>query len=89
MFTLHLQVELTHLCIAVIMDDYNDISRCPLVLPFPDGIERYAYIMWAGWIADQQEMDRICCESSQKCKQCVAPKNRLHEAHTVFASRDA
>jgi hypothetical protein len=34
-------------------------------------------------------MDRICCESSQKCKQCVAPKNRLHEPHTVFASRDA
>ena len=89
MFTLHLQVELTHLGIAVIMDDYNDISRCPLDLRFPDGIQRLAYIMWAGWIADQQELDRICCESSQKCKQCVAPKNRLHEAHTVFASRDA
>ncbi len=41
MFTLHLQVELTQLGIAVIMDDYNDISRCPLVLRFPDGICDY------------------------------------------------
>ena len=59
MFTLHLQVELTHLCIAVIMDDYNDISRCPLDLRFPDGIQRLAYLMWAGWIADQQELETV------------------------------
>jgi hypothetical protein len=91
MFALHWQrqMELTHLGIAVIMDDYNEISRSTLVLRFPDGIQRESYIMWAGWIADQQEMDRICCETSQKCKQCVAPKNRLHEPHTVFARRNA
>ena len=82
-------MELTHLGIAVIMDDYNKISLSPMDLRFPDGVERYAYLMWAGWIADQQEMDRICCETSQKCKQCVAPKNRLHEPHTVFARRRA
>ena len=45
MFTLHLQVELTHLGITVIMDEYNDISRCPLDLRFPDGIQRLAYLM--------------------------------------------
>ena len=82
-------MELTHLGIAVIMDDYNKISLSPMDLRFPDGVERYAYLMWAAWIADQQEMDRICCETSQKCKQCVAPKNRLHEPHTVFARRRA
>ena len=82
-------MELTHLGIAVIMDDYNAISQSPLNLRFPDGLERYSYIMWAGWISDQQELDRICCESSQTCKQCAAPKNRLHEPHTVFARRRA
>ena len=82
-------MELTHLGIAVIMDDYNAISLSPMDLRFPDGISRLAYVMWAAWIADQQEMDRICCETSQRCKQCVAPKNRLHEPHTVFARRKA
>ena len=93
MFALHWpvqgQVELTHLGIAVVMDDYNKISLSPMDLRFPDGLERYSYIMWAGWIADHQEMDRICCETSQKCKQCVAPKNRLHEPHTMFSQRRA
>ena len=31
----------------------------------------------------------MCCETSQKCKQCVAPKNRLHEPHTMFSQRRA
>ena len=82
-------MELTHLAIAVIMDDYNAISLSPMDIRFPYGIQRFGYIMWAAWIADQQESDRLCCESSQKCKQCVAPKNRLHEPHTVFARRTA
>ncbi len=60
MFALHWpvqgQVELTHLGIAVVMDDYNKISLSPMDLRFPDGLERYSYIMWAGWIADQQEI---------------------------------
>jgi hypothetical protein len=45
--------------------------------------------MWGAWIADQQEFDKLCCETSQRCKQCDAPKNRLHEPHTVFAPRKA
>ncbi len=90
-FALHRQrqVELTHLAIAVIMDRYNEISLSPMDLRFPDGVERYCCIMWCAWIADQQELDKVCCETSQKCKQCVAPKNRLHEPHTVFARRKA
>ena len=82
-----MQVELTHLGIAVIMDDLNAISVDPIYLRYPDDNERLTYMMLAGWLADQQEMDRICCETSQRCKQCVCPKNRLHEAHTVFDRR--
>ena len=89
MFALPWQIELTHLGIAVIMDDYNEISLTTMDLRFPDGIIRSCYLMWAAWIADQQEMDKLCCETSQKCKQCVAPKNRLHEPHTVFDRRKA
>ena len=46
MFTLHLQVELTHLGIAVIMDEYNDISRCPLDLRSPDGVHLVENALW-------------------------------------------
>jgi hypothetical protein len=35
-----MQVELTHLGIAVIMDDLNAISVAPMDLSFPDGNER-------------------------------------------------
>ncbi len=90
-----MQVELTHLGIAVIMDDLNAISVAPnwppVDLRFPYGNERLTYFMMkfmsAGWLADQEEMDKFCCETSQRCKQCVSPKNRLHEAHTVFDQR--
>jgi hypothetical protein len=73
--------------VAVIMDDYNEIGKTPIWLRFPDGISRLAYIMMAGWIADQQEQDKMCAETSQRCKQCVCPKDRLHEAHTKWARR--
>jgi hypothetical protein len=56
-------------------------------LRFPDGNERLTYIMLAGWLADQQELDKSFCETSQSCKQCECPKNRLHEADTVFDLR--
>ena len=69
-------MEVLHLGLAVIMDDYNAISETTLRLRFPDGIEREAYLMWSAWIADQQEYDKLCCETSQRCKQCDAPKNR-------------
>ena len=59
-----MQVELTHLGIAVIMDDLNAISVDPIYLRYPDGNERLTYMMLAGWLADQQEMDKICCETS-------------------------
>lgn len=78
-----------HLGLAVIMDDYNAISETTITLRFPDGIWREAYLMWSAWIADQQELDKLCCETSQRCKQCDAPKNRLHEPHTVFPPRQA
>ena len=75
--------------IAVIMDDYNEISKSTIHVRYPDGIWRESYLMWGAWIADQQEFDKLCCETSQRCKQCDAPKNRLHEPHTVFAPRKA
>ena len=78
-----------HLGLAVIMDDYNAISESTIQLRFPDGIWREAYVMWAAFLADQQEFDKLCCETSQRCKQCEAPKHRLHEPHTVFAPRKA
>ena len=80
-------MELTHMGVAVIMDDYNEIGKTPIWLRFPDGISRLAYIMMAGWIADQQEQDKMCAETSQRCKQCVCPKDRLHEPHTVWGRR--
>jgi len=69
------------------MDEGRDITERPIMMRWPDGVERLTYLMWAAYLADQQEMDKVCCESSQKCKQCVAPKNRLHEAFTVWPRR--
>ena len=44
-----MQVELTHLGIAVIMDDLNAISVDPIYLRYPNGNERLTYMMLAGW----------------------------------------
>jgi hypothetical protein len=46
------------------MDDLNAISVDPIYLRYPDDNERLTYMMLAGWLADQQEMDKICCETS-------------------------
>ena len=59
-----MQAELTHLGIAVIIDDLNTISVAPMDLRYPDGNEILTYMMLADWLADQQEMDKICCETS-------------------------
>ena len=80
-------MELTHLGISVIIDDYNDLSSSTLLMRCADGVERWVYTMLAGWITDQQEMDRICADTSLRCKQCVAPKNQLHDPHTVWERR--
>ena len=69
------------------MDEGRSITERPIWLRWPDGIWRLCYLMWAAYIADQQEMDKVCCETSQKCKQCTAPKDRLHEAFTRFPRR--
>ena len=61
-------MELTHLGISVIIDDYNDLSSSTLLMRCADGVERWVYTMLAGWITDQQEMDRICADTSQRCK---------------------
>ena len=59
----------------MIMDDYNEIGKTPIRLRFPDGIYRKIYVMMAGWIADQQEQDKMGAETSQRCKQCECPKD--------------
>ena len=77
------------MALDVIIENYNAISLSPMQLRFPDGEIRWTLFMLAGWIADQQEYDKLCCEGSQTCKPCKAPKDRLHEQHTVFAPRKA
>ena len=81
------QVELLHLGLAVIMDEGRDITERAMMMRWPDGVERLTYLIWAAYLADQQEMDKVCCETSQRCKQCAAPKDRLHEAFTVWPRR--
>ncbi len=46
--------------LAVITDRYNERTLSPMDLRFPDGLTRYSYLMWAAWIADQQEQDKLC-----------------------------
>ena len=73
--------------LSLIVQDLNAIFETTVMLCYPDALERESYIMLAGTIQDQQELDRLCCEGAQNCKQCLCPKGRLHEAHTRFPPR--
>ena len=73
--------------LSLIVKDLNAISETTVMLRYPDGLERESYIMLAGTIQDQQELDKLCCEGAQNCKQCLCPKGRLHEAHSRFPPR--
>lgn len=82
------QMELTHMGLDLIVEDLNAISDSTVMLRYPDGLERESYVLLAGTIQDQVEMDKLCCEGPQLCKQCSCPKNRLHEAYARFPPRD-
>ncbi len=81
-------MELTHMGLELIIEDLNAISYSTVMLRYPDGLERESYIMLAGTIQDQVEMDKLCCKGPQLCKQCSCPKDLLHEAYTRFPPRD-
>ncbi len=51
-----MQVELTHLGIAVIMDDLNAISVAPMDLCFPDGSENIT-LYHVCWLAGRSAGD--------------------------------
>ncbi len=44
----------------LIIEDLNAISKTTVMLRYPDGLIRESYIMLAGTIQDQVEMDKLC-----------------------------
>ncbi len=54
----------------VLIEDLNAISETTVMLRYPDGLVRESYVMLAGSIQDQVELDKLCCEGPQLCKQC-------------------
>jgi hypothetical protein len=73
--------------LSLIVQDLNAVSETTVMLRYPDGLERESCIMLDGTIQDQQELDRLCCEGAQNCKQCLCLKGRLHEANAWFPPR--
>ena len=73
--------------LSLIVQDLNAISETTVMLCSPDGLERESYVMLAGTIQDQQELDRLCCEGAQHCKQCTCTKEPLHDAYARFPLR--
>jgi hypothetical protein len=73
--------------LSLIIQDLDAISETTVMLHYRDALERESYIMLAGTTQDQQELDRLCCEGAQNCKQCLCPKRLLHEAHARFPAR--
>jgi hypothetical protein len=73
------RVELHHLSLDICMEDLNEISLNPLKMQWADGQIRPTYIMAAAYVVDQNEQDLVCCETSQKCKNCACPRNLLHD----------
>ncbi len=61
-------------------------ERYILDLRFSDGNERLTYIMLAGWLADQQEMDTIFCETSQAV--CMSQEMAARGAYCVWSPKD-
>ncbi len=74
--------------LELIVGDLNAISETTVILLYPDGLERGAFIMLACTIQDQVEMDELCCKGLQLCKQCSCPKDLLHKAYARFPPRD-
>ena len=59
------QMELTHMGLDLIVEDLNAISDSTVMLRYPDGLKREAFVLLAGTIQDQVEMDKLCCEGPQ------------------------
>ena len=50
-------MELTHMGLDVLIEDLNAISETTVMLRYPDGLVRVSYVMLAGSIQDQVELD--------------------------------
>ena len=74
--------ELSHLCLDVIFDEVDDVAKIVMEATWADQLLHLTGFMATGYLADQPELDTICCEGAQTCKQYKCPKSLLHEAPT-------
>ena len=60
-------MEIPHLCLNVIFDEVDDLSKVLLECLLADGRWHLCLFLAAGYIADQPEHDTMCCEGSRLC----------------------
>jgi len=72
------RIEITHKCLAALLEGWNALTGSTKVLQWADGVWRRTRILLQALFSDQPEADTYCCDSSQSCKLCHCPKNKLH-----------
>jgi hypothetical protein len=72
------RIEITHQCFEALLEGWNALTENVKVLQWADGVWRKTRILLQGLFSDQPEADTFCCDSSQSCKLCNCPKNKLH-----------
>jgi len=73
------RIQITHQCIQALLEGWNTLTQNTKVLQWADGLWRRTRILLTAIFSDQPEADTYCCDSSQSCKLCHCPKDKLHE----------
>ena len=69
---------LLHQCYNAVLQGWDELTSTPKRLLWADGIWRWTQFCFRALLADQPECDTYCCDTSQSCKICTCPKDRLH-----------
>ena len=72
------RIEIHHQCYEALLEGWNALTENVKVLQWADGVWRKTRILLQGLFSDQPEADTFCCDSSQSCKLCNCPKDKLH-----------
>ncbi len=72
------RIEILQLSYGKLLEAWNQKTRDVKKLQWADGLWRLCKMVIAAFLGDQPELDSVCCDSAQSCKQCQCPRDNFH-----------
>lgn len=72
------KAELLHQSYNAVLQGWDSLTSTVKRLMWADGQWRFTRFFFRALLSDQPETDTFCCDTSQSCKICVCPKDRMH-----------